>query len=297
VKYVLITPARNEERFIAKTLDSVVAQTLLPARWIIVNDGSTDRTAEIVESYAKRYPWIEIIHRSQRPDRNFAGKADAFNAGFEKVRSVPFEVIGNIDADISFDRDYFEFLVGKFFEFPGLGVAGTPMEEANYQALKDSFYNENDVFGACQLFRRACFEEVCGYTPIKWGGIDWVAVRTARLNGWQTRSFHEKLFYHHRQMGATDSNTWKARFDYGRKDYFLGNHPLWQIFRVGFQMMKRPYLLGGLLLLSGYFYSFASRMERPVPPELLKFHRQEQLARLKDLLTRVLRTGQLRLQS
>jgi len=297
VKYVLITPARNEERFIAKTLDSVVAQTLLPARWIIVNDGSTDRTAEIVESYAKRYPWIELIHRSQRPDRNFAGKADAFNAGFERVRSVPFEVIGNIDADISFDRDYFEFLVGKFFEFPGLGVAGTPMEEANYHALKDSFYNENDVFGACQLFRRACFEEVGGYTPIKWGGIDWVAVRTARLNGWQTRSFHEKLFYHHRQMGATDSNTWKARFDYGRKDYFLGNHPLWQIFRVGFQMMKRPYLLGGLLLLSGYFYSFASRMERPVPPELLKFHRQEQLARLKDLLTRVLRTGQLRLQS
>jgi len=297
VKYVLITPARNEERFIAKTLDSVVAQTLLPARWIIVNDGSTDRTAEIVESYAKRYPWIELIHRSQRPDRNFAGKADAFNAGFERVRSVPFEVIGNIDADISFDRDYFEFLVGKFFEFPGLGVAGTPMEEANYQALKDSFYNENDVFGACQLFRRACFEEVGGYTPIKWGGIDWVAVRTARLKGWQTRSFHEKLFYHHRQMGATDSNTWKARFDYGRKDYFLGNHPLWQIFRVGFQMMKRPYLLGGILLLSGYFYSFASRMERPVPPELLKFHRQEQLARLKDLLTRVLRTGQLRLQS
>jgi hypothetical protein len=206
-------------------------------------------------------------------------------------------VIGNLDADISFERDYFAFLVDKFFEFPGLGVAGTPMEEANYQALKDSFYNENDVFGACQLFRRACFEEVGGYTPIKWGGIDWVAVRTARLNGWQTRSFHEKLFYHHRQMGASESNTWKARFDYGRKDYFLGNHPLWQLFRVGFQMMKRPYLLGGLLLLSGYFYSFASRMERPVAPELLKFHRQEQLARLKDLLTRVLRTGQLRLQS
>ena len=118
-----------------------------------------------------------------------------------------------------------------------------PCEEANYQALKDSFYNENDVFGACQLFRRACFEEVGGYTPIKWGGIDWVAVRTARLKGWQTRSFNEKLFYHHRQMGATESNTWKARFDYGRKDYFLGNHPLWQIFRVGFQMMKRPYVV------------------------------------------------------
>ena len=112
------------------------------------------------------------------------------------------------------------------------------MREAKYDALKDSFYNENDVFGACQLFRRACFEEIGGYTPIKWGGIDWIAVRTARLKGWQTRSFWEKLFYHHRPMGATESNTWKARFDYGRKDYFLGNHPLWQVFRVSFQMMK-----------------------------------------------------------
>ena len=88
MKYVLITPARNEEMFIRKTLDSVTAQTLLPARWIIVNDGSTDRTAEIVESYAKRHSWIELIHRSHRSERNFAGKAHAFNAGFEQVRSL-----------------------------------------------------------------------------------------------------------------------------------------------------------------------------------------------------------------
>jgi glycosyltransferase involved in cell wall biosynthesis len=297
VKYVLITPARNEERFITKTLDSVVAQTLLPARWLIVDDGSTDRTAEIVESYAKRHSWIELIRRSQRPDRNFAGKAHAFNAGFERVRSFPFEVVGNLDADISFERDYFEFLARKFGEFPRLGVAGTPMREARYHALKDSFYNEHDVFGACQLFRRQCFEEVGGYTPIKWGGIDWVAVRTARLKGWQTRSFSEKFFYHHRPMGATESNTWRARFDYGRKDYFLGNHPLWQVFRVSFQMTKRPYVLGGLALLSGYFYSVASRVERPVAAELLEFHRQEQLERLKHLLVHFVKTGRLRLQS
>jgi hypothetical protein len=206
-------------------------------------------------------------------------------------------VIGNLDADISFERDYFEFLVGKFCEFPRLGVAGTPMREAKYHALKDSFYNECDVFGACQLFRRACFEEVGGYIPIKWGGIDWVAVRTARLKGWQTRAFNEKFFYHHRPMGATESNTWKARFDYGRKDYFLGNHPLWQVFRISFQMIKRPYVLGGLVLLSGYFYSFASRMERPVAAELLKFHRQEQVERLKQLLLHFFKTGRLRLRS
>ena len=295
MRYVLITPAHNEEAFIEKTLVSMGAQTILPIRWVIVDDGSTDRTAEIVESYAKRHPWIELIRRSQRQDRNFAGKAHAFNAGFEEVRSLPFEVIGNLDADISFECDYFEFLLSKFAEFPRLGVAGTAMREANYDAIKDSFYHASDVFGACQLFRRKCFEEIGGYTPIKWGGVDWIAVRTARLKGWQTRSFSDKLFYHHRPMGETESTTWKARFDYGRKEYFLGNHPFWQIFRVSYQMLKRPYLIGGLLLFSGYFYAFACRMERQIDAELLKFHRKEQLSRLKCLFLRLLKTGRLEL--
>ena len=297
MKYVLITPARNEEKFIRKTLESMVAQTSLPERWVIVDDGSTDRTAEIVESYAKRHPWIELVRRSQRSDRNFAGKVHAFNDGLERVQSLPFDVVGNLDADISFGPDYFEFLLRKFRSLPTLGVAGTPMSEANYHPANDSFYNESDVFGACQLFRRQCFQEVGGYTPIKWGGIDWVAVRTARFKGWQTRSFGEQLFYHHRPMGATGTNTLKAKFDYGRKDYFLGNHPLWQCFRVAFQMTKRPYMLGGIALLSGYFYSFASRMERPVATELLRFHRHEQLQRLKHLLLQLMKTGRLRLRS
>jgi glycosyltransferase involved in cell wall biosynthesis len=297
VKYVLITPAHNEAAFIEKTLESVTVQTALPERWVIVDDGSTDGTSEIVESYAQRQRWIQLVRRQQRRERNFAGKAHAFNAGFERVRGLRFDIVGNLDADISFEPDYFEFLLGKFSEFPQLGVAGTAMREANYDAVKDSFYNDNDVFGACQLFRRTCFEQVGGYTPIKWGGLDWIAVRTARLKGWQTRSFCDKLFYHHRPMGATEANTWKARFDYGRKDYFLGNHPFWQVFRVSFQMMKRPYVVGGLLLLSGYFYSFASRMQRPVAPELLRFHRREQLERLKQLLLQFFKTGRLRLRS
>ncbi len=294
MKYVLITPARNEEAFITKTLDSVASQTALPERWVIVDDGSIDRTGEIVANYARRHAWIELVRRPPRAERNFAGKVQAFNAGLERVRPLQFEVIGNLDADVSFEPDYFEFLLRKFEAVQNLGVAGTPMREANYDAVRDSFYNDKDVFGACQMFRRQCFEEVGGYRPIKWGGIDWLAVRTARLKGWETRSFSGKTFFHHRPMGATESNTWKARFDYGRKDYFLGNHPLWQIFRVGFQMFKRPYLVGGLVLLSGYLYSVAARIQRPVPPELLKYHRREQLARLKDLIAHFVRTGVIR---
>src|SRR5713226_7696034 len=99
MRYVLITPARNEERFIAKTLDSMIAQTLLPERWVIVDDGSTDRTAKIVQSYVKRFRWIEFVQRPQRLDRNFAGKVHAFNVGLDRVSSLQFEILGNLDAD------------------------------------------------------------------------------------------------------------------------------------------------------------------------------------------------------
>lgn len=296
MKYVLVTPARDEEAFISKTLESVCAQTILPVRWIVVDDGSTDRTADMVVDYAHRFPWIELLRRPPRADRSFAAKAQAFHAGFQRLQSLHFDVIGNLDADISFEPDYFEFLLAKFRECPRLGMAGTAMWEARFHALRDSFYNENDVPGNCQLFRLACFQDIGGYTPIKWGGIDWVAVRTARLKGWQTRAFTEKLFYHHRPMGTAAGSILKARFDYGRKDYFLGNHPLWQVCRVTHQVLKRPYVVGGLALLSGYLYSFASRMDRPVTPELVRFHRQEQLLRLRQLLTRFLRTGRLKLR-
>jgi hypothetical protein len=97
-------------------------------------------------------------------------------------------------------------------------------------------------------------------------------------------------------MGETESNTWKARFDYGRKDYFLGNHPLWQVFRVGYQMLKWPYVIGGLMLAAGYVYSLVARIERPVTPELLKLHRREQVERLKNLFTHLARTGQIKVR-
>ncbi len=297
MKYVLISPARNEEMYIQKTLDSMIAQTVLPERWVIVDDGSTDGTAEIVKPYAERYPWIELVRRPKRVERSFAGKANAFNAGYELVKSLPYDVIGNLDVDVSFDRDYMEFLLQKYVENPKLGVAGTAMREARYDAVKDSFYNENDVFGACQLFRAECFKDVGGYTPIKWGGLDWIAVRTARLKGWQTKSFTEKTFFHHRPMGATESNVWKARFDYGRKDYYLGNHPVWQCLRVGFQTLKKPYVLGAAVLLFGYIYSFASRMQRPLTGELIQLHRREQMERLQLLIGQLVKTGRLQKRS
>src|SRR5437762_10186322 len=146
MKYVLITPARNEQVFIQKTLESMVAQTVLPERWVIVDDGSTDCTAEIVESYAKRCPWIELLRRERRAHRNFAGKVYAFKAGLERVQSIDFDIIGNLDADVSFDADYLEFLIRKFAQDPKLGVTGTPfIQSGGYDSTRDSFEGENHV--------------------------------------------------------------------------------------------------------------------------------------------------------
>src|SRR5438132_1057039 len=130
MKYVLITPARNEATFIQKVLDAVISQTWLPERWVIVDDGSTDRTAQIVESYAACFSWIELLHRPQHLERSFAGKVHAFNAGLERVQSLDFQVLGNLDADLSFEPDYLQFLLEKFASDPKLGVAGTPFLES-----------------------------------------------------------------------------------------------------------------------------------------------------------------------
>ena len=289
MKYVLISPARNEQALIAKTLNSVASQTLLPQRWVIVEDGSTDQTAEIIEAFAKNYPWIELVRRPQRLDRSFAAKVHAFNAGYERVRSLEFDVIGNLDADLSFEPDYLEFLVRKFDTDPKLGVAGTPFIENGYDSARDSFEGENHVAGGCQLFRRQCFEDIGGYVPNRAGGIDWIAVTTARMKGWKTRSFPEKRFHHYRPLGTAERGVWKATFSYGEKDYYLGNSPIWELFRVGYRMTKQPVFVGGLALFCGFGWAALRRIDRPISRELMRFHRQEQMKKLRAILRSVLR--------
>ena len=287
MKYVLITPAHNEERFIPKTLESMAGQTLLPERWIIVNDGSTDKTGDIAADYAQRFSWIQVVQRSPRLDRHFGAKVHAFNAGLERIGSLDFDVIGNLDADISFEPDYLEFLMKKFAEDPTLGVAGTPFLENGYDSARDSFEGENHVAGGCQLFRRRCFQDVGGYVPNPAGGIDWIAVTTARMKGWKTRSFPEKRFHHYRTLGTADRSTIAASFSYGEKDYYLGGSPIWELFRVIYRMRKRP--VDGLGLLFGYFWAALRRTQRPVSHELMLFHRREQMRKLKAICRALLR--------
>ena len=289
LSYVLITPARDEDEFIEKTIQSVISQTVLPIKWIVVSDGSTDRTDEIVNKYTAANIWIELIRMPVHRDRHFAAKVQAFNAGYERVKSVKYDIIGNLDADISFEKDYFEFLLEKFAKISELGVAGTPFIEDGYSSITDSFEGEKHVPGGCQMFRRQCFEDIGGYIPNKAGGIDWIAVTTARMKGWQTQSFPEKLFYHQRSLGTGESNKIKSNFNYGRKDYYLGNHPLWETIRIIYRFTKRPYLLGGLIIFWGYLWALLTRIERPISKDLMKFHREEEMRKLKAILWSVFR--------
>jgi hypothetical protein len=125
---------------------------------------------------------------------------------------------------------------------------------------------------------------VGGYVPIKGGAIDWIAVTTARMKGWQTRTFIERVSHHHRRIGTAESGALKARFHYGRKAYYVGGHPLWELLRGVFQMQTAPIVFGGLCFIAGYLWAALTRMARPVPAELMAFHRGEQMARLRRLL-------------
>ena len=285
--YVLITPARNEAAFIEQTIQSVISQKVLPQKWVIVSDGSTDGTDDIVKKYLDRHPWMELVRMPERSERHFGGKVRSFNAGYDRVRNQAFDVIGNLDADITFDADYLGFLLDKFSSDSTLGVAGTPFVEGT-SSYDFRFTAAEHVSGACQLFRRQCFEGIGGYTPVKGGGIDWIAVTSARMMGWKTRTFVEKVCHHHRAMGTASAGKLKAAFLLGRQDYYLGGHPLWQICRACYQMARKPYLLSGLYLLAGYFWGWVSRVERPISADLLRFHRNEQLTRLRHSFSRML---------
>ena len=289
MKYVLITPARNEEAFIELTIQSVVRQTIPPLKWVIVSDGSTDRTDEIVRKYAAQHDWIELVRMPERQGRDFAGKVGCFNAGHARVQSLGYDIIGSLDADISFNEDYFEFLLGKFAEDAQLGVAGTPFSEGG-ETYDYRFSSTDHVSGACQLFRRKCYDAIGGYVPVKGGGIDVIAVLTARVKGWRTRTFTERVCIHHRPMGsANNKERLIATFKLGGRAYRVGFHPLWQIFRSFYQMSRKPYLLGGSALLLGYFWAMLRGTERIVSQEVMEFQRRDQMNRLRTFLkTRLL---------
>ncbi len=285
MRYVLVTPARNEADYIENTLKSVTAQTIPPKKWVIVSDASTDSTEAIVERYAKKYPYIELVVRVAGTGRDFGSKVFAFNAGYERLEGEDYSFIGNLDADVSLDPDYFERLLQHFVERPKLGIGGGAIFEAaggEYRARSGN--RIRSVAGAVQMFRRECFQEVGGYSPIATGGIDTVAVVTAQMLGWEAESFPELMVRHHRITStALGSGSISVNFRVGRRDYALGNHPLYQLCKSVRRSLNRPMIIGSYFQLAGYFWAALGNDRIAVPDDVYHYVRREQLARLRKV--------------
>ncbi len=284
--YVLVTPARNEARFIESTIQAVIAQTVRPLRWAIVSDGSTDGTDEIVSRYAASHEWIELVRTPERAERNFAGKVFAFNAGLSRMEGLLYDVLVSLDADITFGSDYFEFLLGKLASDSQLGLIGTPYKDTTNETYDYRFASTDHVPGACQVFRRICFEQIGGYVPSRGGSIDSIASLMARSKGWKTRTFTEKISLHHRVTGTAEMGSIRSRIDLGKQDWAIGNHPLWEICRGLYQMTRKPYVVRGLAILLGYVWAAINGADRSVSRELRVFRRKEEMTHLAGFFRR-----------
>jgi biofilm PGA synthesis N-glycosyltransferase PgaC len=225
------------------------------------------------------------VQMPERTERHFAGKALAVNAGHARMDGLQYQVIGNLDADVSFEPDYFAFLMDRFAENSKLGVAGTAFREGNL-SYNYEFVGIEHVSGMCQMFRRECYDSIGGYAAIRSGGIDLIAVLSARAKGWETRTFTEKTFIHHRKQSGALHSGLSERLHMGQKDYLLGNHPLWELFRGTYQMAHKPYVIGGSLVLAAYFWNWIRGVDRTIPPQLMKLRRSDQMKRLKSLVQR-----------
>jgi glycosyltransferase involved in cell wall biosynthesis len=281
VDYALVTPARNEEVYIQRTIEAVVSQTVLPQKWVIVSDGSIDRTDEIVRTYAKKYALIQLLRAGEKGQRNFGSKVRAFQAGYDELAATSYEFVGNLDADVTFDPDYYERILQKFWANPKLGVGGGIISEL----VGNIFVNQNtstnySVAGAVQLFRRDCYEAFGGYVPISRGGIDAAAETMARMHGWKVQTFPEIQVRHHRRMSTGGATILHTRFRRGISNYILGYHPLFQIASSLSRLAEKPFLIGSTCTLFGYGWSCLRKHKRAMPDEVVRFLRAEQMARI-----------------
>jgi poly-beta-1,6-N-acetyl-D-glucosamine synthase len=280
-RYVLITPARNEDKHIRKTIESVISQSLLPERWIIISDGSTDKTEEIVKEYADAYPFMTLVCAKADEERNFGSKVNAIKSGMDILQGEAYEYLGFLDADISFEPNYFKLIIEEFVRDSDLGLAGGIILDKTAEGFIEQVASLSSVAGAVQMFRRNCYEEIGGYQPVKSGGIDTVAEVMARMKGWTTRSFPELKVLHYRPTGSQGArNFLSVRFKQGKSDFCLGYHPVFYFCMLLKRFKEKPYVVGSLFRLLGYAYARITVGEFSVPDEFVKFFRREQMQRL-----------------
>ena len=284
--YAIVTAAYNEECYIEGLLRSVVAQTLSPEKWVIISDGSTDRTDELVSRYAAQHQFIQLHRITKEHARNWAAQANAINTGFALVEPLNTAYIGNLDADVTFPADYFEKLLAKFTEQSDLGIAGGNILELQGGEFRDrKGNNSQSVPHAVQLFRRECFAAVRPYTPLTTAGSDWYAEVLGRMAGWRVQAFSDLPVNHHRPTGSAGGFNKLIRYWYqqGQMDHGFGTLPTFEMLKLVRRLASKPPVIGALVRLTGYCSSSLARRDRFLPQPVIDFLREEQAQRLRSI--------------
>ncbi len=279
MNYVIISPVKNEEKFIAQTIESVLSQTLQPNLWLIINDGSTDNTHAVVEQYAAGNHFIRLLNREGNHNRDVGyGGIKAFNYGIQEINPSEFDFIVNLDGDVRFGPGYFENLFAKFNEMPDLGIAGGQRWSYFGRHLILEKMPEDHVSGATKVYRRECYLDI---QPIKelpsWDAVDELY---AQSRGWKTQSFNDIKIIHLRPTTLSADSAIKGQFMLGKNSYRLGYPVGFIILRSIKNMFEPPYLIGGILLFLGFLTSQLSGEQVLLEANLVKYLRNKQKARI-----------------
>jgi biofilm PGA synthesis N-glycosyltransferase PgaC len=276
--YVIVSPGRNEAKFMRRTLDSVIAQTHRPALWVIVDDGSTDESPEILADYAARHDWIRVVRREDRGHRAVgSGVIDAFYAGWETVDPERYAYLCKLDLDLDLPERYFEGLIEKMEADPRLGTCSGKAYyiDGSGNRVWERMGDEMSV-GASKFYRRACFEDIGGFVrEVMWDGLD---CHMVRWKGWRAQSFPGEAlaFEHLRPMGSSQQNILVGRRRHGAGQWFMGSDPIYFTATALWKMAHPPYITGGLATLQGFIGAWLAGAKQYDDPELRAFIRRYQ---------------------
>jgi poly-beta-1,6-N-acetyl-D-glucosamine synthase len=282
-RYVVITPVRDEEKFIECTLKCLIGQSILPAEWVIVDDGSSDGTGAILNRYAARYPWIRVIHRPNRGFRKSGGGVmEAFLDGYNSLQCDGWDFIVKLDGDLSFAPEYFEKCFEYFRRDPDLGIGGGQIFHDISGSLKLEKAPQFHVRGATKIYRSACWKMIGGLWPATgWDTIDEVK---ANMLGWKTYSFSDLHLHHHRVTGTADGLV-RDRMKHGQICYVSGYHPLFVLASCLYRVAQKPYLIGSMAVLYGYLKANLTHPPRVEDPSYVTYIRAQQVRRLFGMQT------------
>ena len=276
--YVIISPVRNEEKYIEKTLLSIISQTILPAEYIIVDDGSSDGTATIVKKIASNNPWIRIISKMDRGDIDMGrGVMEACNMGIKEIRTGDWDYIVKLDGDLLLEPDYFSILLGRFRKNKKLGIAGGTCYVFKNGKIAEEAVPSFHPMAAARIYRRKCFEDIGGF--IETLGWDTIDLLRAQMKGWETVRYPDLKIKHLRMMSSR-KGLWEGKVRLGRNFYITGYHPLFLIARSIYRLMEPPFFVETFGVIYGYLKALLNNERLVVTKEEKRFLRRQQLRRL-----------------